>query len=234
MTACCACLRRSSKDLRWGGSVVHPTMLGQTALTLSKRGQGGPALSRYFFGYNLEADQGVRPERQGQGNIGSVSPARDQNATDPRIVVARIKGVPPPPEKDLDPSRKVHGCIGRRKPDVADVPCAVPGRDIQAAAERERQMGVVTADPALLGVSLSGCAGRARVLVAERDMVVDEVADRLHPHPAGRRRREQPPSLVRQAVGFAVPAAEQKQQRVYGQRLNRMLLGSNIGWVRLA
>src|SRR5215218_7321437 len=116
------------------GSVVHLTMLGQTALTLSKRGQGGPALSWYFFGYNFEADQGVRPERQGQGNIGSISPARDQNPTDPRIVVARFKNVPPPPEKHLDPGREIHWCIGRRKPDVTDVPCAVSGRDIQAAA----------------------------------------------------------------------------------------------------
>src|SRR5215204_7186981 len=113
-------------------------MLGQTALTLSKRGQGGPALSRYFFGYNLEADQGVRPERQGQGNIGSVSPARDQNPTDPRVVVARVKGEPPPPEKHLDPGREIHRRIGRREPDVADVTCAVSGRDIQAAAKRER------------------------------------------------------------------------------------------------
>src|SRR5215204_6445620 len=96
-------------------------MLGQTALTLSKRGQGGPALSWYFFGDNFEADQGVRPERQGQGNIGSISPARDQYPTNPRIVVAGVKGVPPPPEKHLDPGREIHRGIGRRKPDVTDV-----------------------------------------------------------------------------------------------------------------
>src|SRR5215210_5795302 len=82
-----------------GGSVVHPIMLGQTALALRKRAQCGPALSRYFFGYNFEADQGVRPERQSQGNIGSISPARNQNPTNPRIVVARVKGVPPPPRE---------------------------------------------------------------------------------------------------------------------------------------
>jgi hypothetical protein len=95
-------------------------------------------------------------------------------------------------------------------------------------------MGVVATDPALLGVGLGGRSGRARVLVAERNMVVNEVADRLHPHPAGRCGSEQPPCLVRQAIRFAVPAPEQKQQRVYGQVLNRMLLGSNIGWVWLA
>src|SRR3954449_13561626 len=98
------------------GSVVHPIMLGQTALTLSKRAQCGPALmalSRYFIGYNFEADQGVRPERQSQGNIGGVSTAGDQNAADPRVVVARIKGVPPPPEKPLDPGCEIHRRIGR-------------------------------------------------------------------------------------------------------------------------
>ena len=74
-------------------------MLGQTTLTLSKRVQGGPALSRYFFGYNFEADQGVRPERQGQGNIGGVSPARDQDATDPRVLLRRSKVCHRPPRK---------------------------------------------------------------------------------------------------------------------------------------
>src|SRR3954447_15547218 len=161
-------------------------MLGQTALTLSKRGQCGPTLSWYFIGYNFEADQGVRPERQSQGNIGSISPARDQNPTDPRIVVARVKGVPPPPEKHLDPGREIHRGIRRRKPDVTDVPRAVPGRDVQAAAERKRQMSVVAADPALLCVGLGGRAGRTRIRVPERDMVVNEVADRLHSRPAGR------------------------------------------------
>src|SRR3954454_13915852 len=39
------------------GSVVHPIMLGRTALSLGKRAQCGPALSRYFFGYNFEANQ---------------------------------------------------------------------------------------------------------------------------------------------------------------------------------
>ena len=63
---------------------------------------------------------------------------------------------------------------------------------------------------------------------------MNEVADRLHPLPAGRCLPEQPPGVVGQAIGFAVSAAEQKQQRVYGQVLNRMLLGSDIGWVRLA
>src|SRR5215212_1057505 len=90
-------------------------------------------------------------------------------------------------------------------------------------------MGVVAADPALLGIGLSGRAGRARVLITERDMVVNEVADRLHAWPAQRGGSEQPPSLVRQTIRFAIPAPEQEQQGVCGQGLNQMLLGSHIG-----
>src|SRR3954464_1014814 len=121
-------------------------------------------LGRDFFGYNCEADQGVGPERQGQENIGGVSPTRDQDATDPGIVGTRVKGVPLPPKINLDPGREIHGRERRRKPDVADVTRAVPGRDVQTAAERKRQMGVVAAAPTLLGIGLSGRAGRARVL----------------------------------------------------------------------
>jgi len=39
--------------------------------------------------------------------------------------------VPSPSEEDLDPGRKVHRRVRRRKPDVTDIPRAVSGRDIQ-------------------------------------------------------------------------------------------------------
>src|SRR3954468_21988285 len=95
-------------------------------------------------------------------------------------------------------------------------------------------MGVVAADPTSLRVSLCSRAGRARVLVAERDVVVSKVADGLHTRPSRWRRPEQPPRLIRQTIGFAVPAPEQEQKRVCGQVLNRMLLGPEIDRVRLA
>ena len=47
-------------------------------------------------------------------------------------------------------------------------------------------MGVVAADADALVVGLGGGAGGPGVLVAEGDVVVDEVADRLDPGPARR------------------------------------------------
>ena len=63
------------------------------------------------------------------------------------------------------------------------------------------------------------------MLVAERDVTVHEIADRLHPRPAGRRFLEQLPGDVRKPVGLAIAAAEQIDQRIRGQILDRVLSG---------
>ena len=51
-----------------------------------------------------------------------------------------------------------------------------------------------------------------------------EIADGLDALPAGRRLPEQVPCRLRQQVGFAVPAPEQKQQGLFGERLHWPLL----------
>ena len=50
---------------------------------------------------------------------------------------------------------------------------------------------------------------------------MDEVADRLDPRPARRRLAEQLPGDVGQPIGLAIAAAEQKDQRLLGQILDR-------------
>ena len=70
------------------------------------------------------------------------------------------------------------------------------------------------------------------MLVTERNVIMDEVADRLHPRPARRRVAEQPPSLVGQAIGLAVTAAEQKQYDFRRQVPNLVLQGIQIDRVR--
>jgi hypothetical protein len=61
------------------------------------------------------------------------------------------------------------------------------------------------------------------VLISERDVTVDEIADRLDPRPARRRFLEQLPGDFRKPVGLAIAAAEQIDQGVRGQILDRML-----------
>ena len=72
------------------------------------------------------------------------------------------------------------------------------------------------------------------MLVAELDVSVDVIADRLHQRPALGDVPEFRPGQLKEAVGLAVAAAEQINQRVNGKFLQRMLdrLGRHI--VRLA
>ena len=63
----------------------------------------------------------------------------------------------------------------------------------------------------------------ARVLVAEGDVVVDEVADRLDAPPAGGAGAEQLPGGLGQPVRLAVAAAQQVDQGLVRQILHRVL-----------
>ena len=72
------------------------------------------------------------------------------------------------------------------------------------------------------------------MLVAERYVILDEVADRLHPRPTRRRVAEQAPSLVGETIGLAVTAAEQKQYDFRRQVPNLVLLSIQFDRVRQA
>ena len=77
-------------------------------------------------------------------------------------------------------------------------------------------------------------SGGAGVLVAEGDVVVDEVADGLHPRPAERRMSEQAPRLVRKAIGLTVATPKQEQQGFRRQVLDLMLQSVQVGRIRHA
>ncbi len=63
-------------------------------------------------------------------------------------------------------------------------------------------MGEVAAHTALLAIGFRRGARRSRIAVAENDMIVNEVADRLHARDAERRVAKQPPRLARQQVAL--------------------------------
>ena len=72
----------------------------------------------------------------------------------------------------------------------------------------------------------------AGVLIAEADVMVDEVADVLHPRPAGRRLSEQSPGLVRKKFGLTVAAGKQEQQALRGQVLDLVLQSVQVDRIR--
>ena len=100
------------------------------------------------------------------------------------------------PRKTSNQAEKSIGARIGRHADVAEITGAVARRDVHAAAQRDREVGEVAADAAPLGMRIPGGLGRAGMLVAEFDAIMDVIADRLHQRPALRNLPEQRPRLV--------------------------------------
>ena len=93
-------------------------------------------------------------------------------------------------------------------------------------------MGEVAANAAPFAVRIPGGFGRAGVLVAEGDAVVDVIADRLDQRPSLGDFAELRPRDLDEAIGFAITAAHEIDQRLDRQLLQRMLLGVRRDLVR--
>jgi hypothetical protein len=77
------------------------------------------------------------------------------------------------------------------------------------------------ADPLLVRLVRRAC--RARVLVAEFDVLVREIDDGLHAPPAERRLLEELPREVEHEIDLTVAARQQIEQRLGRQRVHGML-----------
>src|SRR5271165_3326429 len=141
-------------------------------------------LSHDFVGHDLEPDKGGRPIAGAERHVGGVAAAADQDAADPRRVVARVESVPTPAEIGLEPGAEIHRRRIGRHADIAKIPGAIARRDAHAAAQGDGQMGKVAAHALALYEHVERRLGRVRVLVAKADMVVHKIADRLDPSPA--------------------------------------------------
>src|SRR4029453_3164612 len=106
-------------------------------------------------------------------------------------IVARIEGVPTVAEIGLEPGRKVHRRIRRGHADIAEIASAVTRGDVHTTAERDGEMGEVAAHALAILEGLNSGLGRTREAVAELNVTMYEIADRLDALPARRRRTEQ-------------------------------------------
>src|SRR5579883_3166487 len=93
-------------------------------------------------------------------------------------------------------------------------------------------MREIAAHTSLLVERLPRGAGRTGVRVVERDMVMNEVADRLHARPPSGGTTEQIPCDLGQSIGLAIATAQQKHQHVSRQILHGMLTRSSIHRIR--
>ena len=85
------------------------------------------------------------------------------------VLLARVEGVPLSAEEHLHPGGEVHRDVLRRYPDVAEVPVAVPRRDVHGSAEGYGEMGEVPAD----------ADARAKLIELGESFIVETVF--LHP-----------------------------------------------------
>src|SRR6516162_9319959 len=176
----------------------------------------GCADAAYLVRPDLEAQQRVRVERIADCDISCIAASRNEHPPDPRHIVPRIKDAPATAEIRLDPSGEIHWPIRRKGADLTEITSAVACRNVHTAAKCDGEVRIVAADAFPFVEGFKGRLGGTRVLVAERDMVVHKIADRLNACPARRRMAEQVPSYLGQQVRLAVPAAQQKHQGFFG------------------
>ncbi len=178
----------------------------------------------HLVGVDVEAGELGHAEAGGERHVGGVAAVRHQDAADARSVVACIERVPAPAEVHLEPGAEIHRVRHRGDADVAEIAGAVARRDVHAAAQRDGEVGEVPAHAALLAKAVPGGAGGRGVLIAEVQALVNVVADRLHPPPAGRSVAEHRPGHAGEVVGVAVAAAQQIDEDIVGQVLDGNLL----------
>src|ERR1700690_3823918 len=166
----------------------------------------------------------MRAERRDHRNVSGVAPARYEDTTDPWLIVAGVKGEPSAPEVDFETRVEIQGRRAGRHADVAEIAVAVARGNVEATAQRDRQMGEVAAYADTLGQRVVCCARGPSFGVAEPEAPMNEVADRLHPRPPAIDAAEARPGEIREQLGLAISARAEKRQRVrrkirYGHRL---------------
>ena len=128
-----------------------------------------------------------------------------------------------PSRKTSNHAAKSGGAVRRRHADVAQVTGAVAGRYVHAPAEGDGEMRVVAAHPGLVVKRFERRPRHPRMLVAERDVAGGRNRRLPGRGPLPAASPEKLPRRLRQAVGLAIPASQQEQQRLLGQILHGML-----------
>ena len=131
----------------------------------------------HFFGPNAESVQGIGAEGRNHCDVGGVATTSDKHAAEARCVVARVEDVPAAIEISFEPRGDVAGWMRGTSADVAEVSGAIAGRDVERSTKGDGEMGVIATHADAFLIGFGGGAGRARVLIAESNAIVDEVAN---------------------------------------------------------
>jgi hypothetical protein len=146
----------------------------------------------------------------------------------------RVKNVPTSAEENFKPSAEIHWGRVRWHPNIAEIARAVTGRNIYASAKRYREVGEIPTYSNALLVPFPCGSVASRILISELEALVNVLAHGLRPRPTAVDVIKHGPSMVRQFLRVAIPAAEQIHECVVGKSLNRPLLGIGSDPIRFA
>ena len=98
--------------------------------------------------------------------------------------MACIERVPLAAEIGVEPGREIHRRVRPGHADIAEIAAAIACRDVDAAAQGDRQVGEIPAHPLALLIGIPRRLGRPGEMIAELDMIMGEFDNRLDPFPA--------------------------------------------------
>jgi hypothetical protein len=116
---------------------------------------GGTIRCDHFLCHHFERFEDMRSKGLDHRHVTGVPSPGNGNTADAAHIVTGIECDPHSTEIDLEPGIEVHRLPVGRHTDVAEVAVDVACRDVQAAAQRDREMGEVPANANPLLVSLS-------------------------------------------------------------------------------
>ena len=171
------------------------------------------------LGNHDKAIEPMRPKCDEHRHIGCIAPAGEQNAADARRVMAGIERVPMSApcairEVGLEPGVKIHRRRIGWHANVAEIAVAIARGNIQASAKGDREMGKIAADTKTFAKCVVSGTGWPGERIAEGQVIMYEIANRLHFCPAAGNIAEVGPGKIAEQIGFAIAAGEQKSERV--------------------
>jgi len=149
----------------------------------------------------------VTPEYHRDGHIHSVASSSDSNPTDPGLIVPCIETVPTPAQIDFKPGAEIHRIGKRRYTDISEVPGDISGRNIEAPAQSDGEMGKIAANTYLLLEGVQRGAVRSSHPIVKTKVVVNKVTNGLDPAPTRSDRAKSVPGEIQQlAINLAIAA----------------------------
>ena len=136
-----------------------------------------------------------------------------------------IEGVPATADIDLKPGAEIHRIGMWRHANIAKITGAIAGRNVHAAAKRDREMGEISTNASAFHMCIPRRFCRVRMLISKCKVAVYVVANCLNEWPSLLHIAKFGPGEIHETIRLAIPAAKKIDERLNGELFQGMLLG---------